>query len=127
MKQSIEIIKEMFCSILIVICIGLIIAIIFYDKISLNKVIPEADEYTLSNEMKKELEDSKVAVVEEVIVNYYIDATDLKKYENNNEYIKGKSDPFAESALIDFNVNGSVEGGSANDGSNGFYEDDGTK
>ena len=93
--QALEVIKDLIVSILIVICIGIILSIIFYDDIAIGKVIPVADEYALSDEMKKELEDSKLDSAEEIIVNYYIDASDLKKYEKTNQYIKGKSNPFA--------------------------------
>ena len=91
----IEVIKDLIISVLIIICIIVILSIIFYDKISLSKVIPEAEEYYLTEEMEQEIEDTDLEETQEVIVNYYIDATDLKKYEKTNEYNKGKSNPFA--------------------------------
>ncbi len=129
--QAIEIIKDLIASILIVISIGIILSIIFYDDIAIGKVIPVADEYALSDEMKKELEDSKLDSAEEIIVNYYIDASDLKKYEKTNQYIKGKSNPFAE--ISENEIGNNTATGDNNESSNnsnsqgGFYEDDGTK
>lgn len=127
MKERItEIIKDLIISLLIVACIGIILSMIFYDKIAIGKVIPEAENYTLSAEMRKELENSKLNDAEEVIVNYYIDASDLKKYEKTNEYIKGKSNPFA--AVSDLEIeNNTSSNVNQNTGTGGFYEDDGTK
>lgn len=130
-----EILKDIILSILIVVCIGIILSIVFYDKISIGKVIPESEDYVLSEQMQKELEDSNMSDAEEVIVNYYIKASDLNKYERTNEYVKGKSNPFAEVDLSDTENNtdgdaagdNSVSGENNNSGSGNFYEDDGTK
>lgn len=133
-KQAIEIIKDLFISLLIVICIIIILSFVFYDKIALGKVIPEVDEYVLSNEMQDALENTELENTQEVIINYYIDAGDLKKYETTKEYDKGKSNPFATEEIFN-----NVVGGNETDGnntssptnnsnaSNNFYEDDGTK
>jgi len=127
---SIEIIKDLIVSLLIVVCIGIILSIIFYDDIAIGKVIPVADEYALSTEMKNDLENSKLNDAEEIIVNYYIDASDLKKYEKTNQYIKGKSNPFAEISKNEIGNNSTTGGNnqsSNNNGQGGFYEDDGSK
>lgn len=134
-KQNIELIKDFFISILIIACIGIVLTAIFYDKISLSKVIPETQDYMLSEEMQQELENTILNGAEEMIVNYYINATDLKKYEKTNEYVKGKSNPFAIEDIIDTNdTNNTVTGGNSssntnnnNTNSGNFYEDDGTK
>ena len=130
--QNIELIKDFFISLLVVACIGIILIAIFYDKISLSKIIPETQEYVLSSEMQQELDNSSLNGAEEIIVNYYINATDLKKYEKNNEYVKGKSNPFALEDIIDVNNNtttgnNSSSGANENTNSGNFYEDDGTK
>lgn len=127
-----EIIKDFFISALIVVCLCMIISVIFYDKVSLGKVIPESENHALSEEMQQELEESNLEDAEEVIINYYIDAADLKKYEKTNEYIKGKSNPFAVQDISDTdnsntdNANNSSSTGN-NSSSENFYEDDGTK
>lgn len=134
--QTIEIIKDLIVSILIVVCIGIILSIIFYDDIALGRVIPEAEEYALSDEMQNELENSQLDDAQEIIINYYIDASDLKKYEKTNEYVKGKSNPFAEvsnsttgnnTASGDNNESSNTNDNNNNNGNGGFYEDDGTK
>lgn len=126
-RQFLEIIKEMIISILIVICIGMLISIVFYDKLALGKVVPEAENYSLTAEMQNELKNSKLDDAEETIVNYYIDASDLKKYEKTNKYIKGKSNPFADVSSLENNT--SIDNNEIlNSGENGgFYENDGTK
>lgn len=117
------IIRNIIISILIVICIIIVISLVFYDKIAINRVIPEVEEYYLTDDMKEEIEDSNLDEAKEVIITYNIDATDLKKYEKNKEYIKGKNHPFA--ATSDYAASNNIS--SSTSGSSGFYEDDGTK
>lgn len=128
--KFLEIVKEIIISIVIVVCIGMIVSILFYDKVALGKIIPEAEEYLLTSEMQNDLENSKLDDAEETIINYYIDASDLKKYEKTNQYIKGKSNPFAEISNLD-DENNTVTGENnttiGNNSNSGFYEDDGTK
>lgn len=128
--KFLEIVKEIIISLLLVACVGVIGTVVFYNKLALGKVIPEAEEYSLSSEMQNELKNSKLDVAEENIINYYIDASDLKKYEKTNEYIKGKSNPFAEVSGYDGENNSSSGDNSIvieNNANSGFYEDDGTK
>lgn len=128
--KFLEVIKEIIISIVIVTCIGMIVSILFYDKVALGKIIPEAEEYSLTSEMQNDLQNSKLDDAEETIINYYIDASDLKKYEKTNQYIKGKSNPFAEISNLD-DENNTVTGDNnttiGNNSNSGFYEDDGTK
>lgn len=126
MKENIvDIIKNLIISSFIVICILIVASLVFYDKIALNKVIPETETYYLSEEMEKEIEKTNLDETEEVVVTYSIDATDLRKYEKNNQYVKGKSHPFA--ATSDYTASNSTTTSSSSSSSSGFYEDDGTK
>lgn len=130
-RQVFEIIKDLIVSILIIICIIIILSMVFYDEIALGKEIKEAETYELSSSMRSELDDSGLTGEKEEIVNYYIKASDLKKYEKTNQYVKGKSNPFAEVSET-VTGNGTTTGGNENTNSNtngngGFYEDDGTK
>ena len=131
-KINTDLIKDLIISILIVVCIALIISVVFYNRISLSKVIPESQEYTLSDEMNQELEDTFTEETTEVITTYYIDAADLKKYEKNKEYNKGKKNPFAEESDSSqtgntANENNIDSNNTTSSSQNGFYEDDGTK
>ena len=133
-NEKFSIIKDIIISILIVVTILLIISIIFYDKISLSKVIPEAEEYTLSDEMQKDLDEGKEEETKQIVTTYYIDAVDLKNYEKNKEYNKGKKNSFAELSTSNGtstseNNTSSSENNSNNNNKNNenFYDDDGTK
>lgn len=120
----IELIKDLVISILIIICIIIVLSIIFYDKTAITRVIPESEEYFLTEEMEEKIEESNIEEAEEIIVSYYLDAGDLKKYEKNNEYIKGKSNPFSMTSESPDSEN--INSASSN-ASKGFYENDGTK
>ena len=131
-KINIDLIKDLIISILIVICIGLVISVIFYGKISLSKVIPESQEYVLSSEMQQDLNKSYTDEATEVVTTYYIDAADLKKYEKTKEYNKGKKNPFAvESDSLETgnttNADNIDSNNTTSSTQNNFYEDDGTK
>jgi len=130
-KINTDLIKDLIISILIVICIALVISVIFYDKVALTKVIPESEEYMMTEEMQDNLNETAADEAKEIITTYYIDAADLKKYEKTKEYNKGKQNPFA--AEIDNTISTNIVNGNNID-SNGstststnFYEDDGTK
>lgn len=134
--MNINLIKDLFISILIVICIVLIISVVFYDKISLTKIVPESEEYTLTEEMQQELnENNKDKETSEDIdtITYRIDEADLKKYEKTKEYNKGKKNPFAvesDETITNNVVNGdniNLDNTSSINNSTNFYEDDGTK
>ena len=133
-NEKFSIIKDIIINILIVVTILLIISIIFYDKISLSKVIPEAEEYTLSDEMQKDLDEGKEEETKQIVTTYYIDAVDLKNYEKNKDYNNGKKNPFAELSTSNGtstseNNTSSSENNSNNNNKNNenFYDDDGTK
>lgn len=125
--------KDLIISLLILGCIVLLLIVFYYDKISITKSIPEADYFTLTKDMQLELGEKDVDETEEVVIKYYINSKDLEKYEKNNEYDKGKSNPFADVIDINENTNKENENSSSssttgNDNNNsGFYPDDGTK
>lgn len=119
-----KIIRDVIISILIIMCIVIILSLIFYDRISITRVIPESEEYFLTEEMEEEIKNSKIEETEETVTTYYLDASDLRKYEKTNEYLKGKSNPFTMSSEYSENVNSNSSSSSNN---KGFYEDDGTK
>lgn len=123
-----DIIKDLIISILIVVAILLIVSVIFYDDISLSKTIPETQEYAMTDEMKEELNYSYKEDTQETITTYRIDASDLKKYEKTNQYVKGKKNPFAVESDIaeDATINGIISDGETSS-SGGFYEDEGIK
>lgn len=118
-----EIIKDLIISILLIVCIIIILSLVFYDKIALTRVIPEVEEYFLTQEMEEQIEESNLEETEEVVINYYIDATDLRKYEKANEYVKGKSNPF----VMTSDYNGNNISSNSDTDNEGFFGDNGTK
>lgn len=122
-----EIIKDLIISILIIICIIIILSLVLYDKIAITRVIPETEQYFLTEEMEEEIENSKIEETQETVTTYYIDASDLKKYEKTNEYVKGKSNPFSMSSESNSDGNNLNNNSSSSTNNKGFYEDDGTK
>lgn len=129
-KITISVIKDLIISVLLVACIVIILAILFYDKISLGKVIPELQEYELPEEIEQEIKDSNIEDIEEVVINYYLDAKDLKKYEKTKEYDKGKANPFAVESSTPTNnldINNNTLSSDNQNQNSGYYEDDGTK
>lgn len=126
--MSKNIIKEIFISFFIVILILLLTIVIFYNKVSIGRVIPQVEEYTLSEELQEEIEEETIDGETEVVITYELDATDLKKYERTKEYNKGKKNPFA--VEIVENTNNTLENniqGNENTPSNNFYDDEGIK
>ena len=126
-KINTDLIKDLIISILIVICITLVVSIIFYDSIALSKVIPQSEQYELSDEMQNDLKETQVDKSKNIVTTYHIDAADLKKYEKTNEYNKGKQNPFAQES-VDVSNNTIINGDSNSSSiSTNFYEDEGIK
>ena len=123
-KQVVGTIKDIITSLLIIACVIIILTIIFYDKISLVKVISESKDYELSEKMSEDLKEEDLDDTKEIIVDYYIDAFDLKKYEKTNEYDEGRSNPFAQIEENMFTNSGNT---SSNNSSGNFYQDGGMK
>ena len=69
-KINKDLIKNIGISILVIIALILLIMVISYNKISIGKVIPKADEYQLDDEMKKELESEQEDTNAEIITTY---------------------------------------------------------
>ena len=120
--------RYLFISLLIVLFITLIIFIILYNKLSINKIIPQSEDYLLSESMQKDIEEDKLEEAEEVVTTYYLDASDLKKFEKTKEYQKGKANPFAEvsDSVPNTTSTGDTEKSNGN-ASSGYYRDKGTK
>lgn len=88
--------KEAGIVILLILAVALLLAIIFYDYIPNNKVVPiKLQEYTMPEDIKEELGDTSVDE-QNIVRTYYIDSTDLDLYESTNDYNKGKANPFAD-------------------------------
>ncbi len=127
-----ELLKDIGISFLIVIAITLLIMIIFYNKISIGRVIPKAEEYVLNEELKNELEQENIDEDSEIIKTYELEASELKQYEKTNEYNKGKKNPFSAETTGPITNTNSTKANTQNEiaensSSTNFYKDDGMK
>ncbi len=119
--------RDLFISLLIVIFVILIIFIISYNKLSINKIIPQSEDYQMPQTMQNDMKEDKLEEAQEIVTTYYLDSSDLRKFEKTQEYKKGKANPFAEISTDPSNV---VSGGSnktTSGSGTGYYKDTGTK
>ena len=133
-KNNIGFIKDFIISLAIIFAILLVLSILLYDKTSLTKVVPIAEEYKLSDKMNEEMQEQVLEENKDLITTYYLDASDLKRYEKSSEqYRKGKANPFAEEStqVEDDNSNStnnsSQAKGNKTTNSTGFYDNGGLK
>lgn len=105
------ILKETAIVLLLLVVIGLILAIVFYNYLPNNKTIPaKVEAYYLPKEIKIELE-SDIQSEQDIVRTYYIDSSDLDLYESTKEYNKGKVNPFAEMITTNTNTTTSTNAG----------------
>ena len=133
MNDKKEIMKNIGIIVLAIIAIALLMIVLFYNKISVGRIIPRVDSYELSDEVKKEIGNVDLDENSEIITTYQLDASELKSYEKTKQYNKGKKDPFAQqstqgdSSKQTGNNSGNSDDETTNEDDGKFYEDDGTK
>ncbi len=88
------VVKEIFIMILLLIAIVLILGVLFYDYIPLNKTIPNKISYTIPEEVENELKKAQVQDTAPTNVLYQVEASELKMYEKTKNYKPGKINPF---------------------------------
>ena len=111
--------KELIITLLLIVAIVLILTVLFYDSIPINKVVPNRVTYTVPETLQEEL-DKNVEDEQEILVTYKVEEKDLDVYEENNSYNPGNDDPFGEyksNSTPTTNVGGSNGGSSNNNGS----------
>ena len=142
------IIKEIIIMLLLCLAIILLLGILLYDYVPMNKTVPTQVAYSTPEEVKQELLESEGLDESRIIMTYEIDSTDLNNYRRIQDYKPGKSNPFS-SYQIQTNTN--TTGNSTTNGTNtstsnsngtqtnnnqttiqentsqGFYPDTGTK
>ena len=113
------ILKEGGIVILLLLAIGLVLGIIFYDYIPSSKTIPaKIETYAFPEDIKEELSESMDNIEQNIVRTYYIDSQDLSLYEVKKEYNKGKVNPFADTSTQEQTSDGSGSsgGGSSSSG-----------
>ena len=114
------VLKETFIVLLVTIAIGLILAIIFYQFVPSNKVIPiQVTAYSAPEEVQKEIEEAANEELTGTNEVYEITDSDLDLFKSTKSYNPGKVDPFSASSSSDTGSEGNstaVEGPSGNSG-----------
>ena len=88
-----SVVKEIFIILLLSVAILLILGILFYDYIPINRVVPEKEAYITPNEVKEEI-DETITEEDKQEITYEITDSDLNKYKQSGHYIEGKENPF---------------------------------
>ncbi len=110
------ILKELMIVILLIIAIGLLLTIIFYQYIPNNKTVPiKMQAYELPDDVKTELRDAGVEE-QNIIKTYLIDDSDLNVYESTKDYNKGKPNPFSDYGANNSNTSENTSGNTSGNG-----------
>lgn len=99
--------KQIFIALLMIIAITLVLALIFYQYIPTNKMVPaKVQSYStpqsVETEISDEVTEQKYESTNQV---YEVTDQDLTNYKNSKSYNPGKSDPFAVYSESDENSN----------------------
>ena len=105
-----SILKEVFIILLLSIAILLILGILFYEYIPINRVIPEAEAYTTPENVLQELNENITESSEKVEVTYEVTDADLNIYKQAGSYTEGKANPFALEETTNTNTNSNGNG-----------------
>lgn len=116
-----SVIKEIFIILLLSIAILLILGILFYDYIPINRVVPQKEAYSTPDEVKNEI-DEEIAETEKIEVTYEVTDADLNIYRQTGSYTEGKANPFALGSTTDGN-NTNEENGANGTGNNNNNDD----
>lgn len=103
--------KEILIILLVCVAIILLMAVIFYNYIPTNKVIPaKVTAYQLPQNVEEIINETTIDSYNSSSINYTIDDADLSKYQATQSYNPGKADPFSattEDTNLTINNNGS--------------------
>ncbi len=114
------IIKEIFIVLLVTIAIGLVLAVIFYQFMPSNRIIPsEVMAYSAPEEVKEEISEAANEELSESIQVYEITDSDLDVFKSTKSYNPGKVDPFSASSPNDTSSGGNNTSGQGNSGNTG--------
>lgn len=108
-----SILKEILIIVLLCCAICLILGVVFYDYIPTNKVVPSTVEaYKTSNTVKEEINQEVVDYPKQNI-SFEITESDLRLYEQEDNFNSGKANPFAVISNTATGTNTSSNGGSS--------------
>lgn len=119
------VIKEIGILLLILVAVTLLLIVLFYDYNPNNiTVSKKVEEYSLPEDMQKELDKSLNLSSQEIIKTYQVGTEDLNRYIRQDEYNPGKVAPYAlYSPSAQGNTAGeqTTGGGSSSGGSSGTF------
>ncbi len=90
-----NIIKEIIIMLLLILAIILILGVLLYDYVPINKIIPEELSYTTPQKIQQEINTDSSVDDTQIIITYQIDSTDLSNYKTTQDYVPGKKNPFS--------------------------------
>lgn len=93
-------IKEIIIMLLVCFITMLVLAVALYKFLPNKKSVPEIVEYEVSEQVQDLLEDNidQRSDEERVLLTYEVTSSDLSGYQVTNDYVPGKSNPFAEAS-----------------------------
>ena len=100
-----KVFKEIIITLLILTIMLLLLGILLYDNITINKIIPEIAKYETSTNIKNEISENSNTGFQNEILTYEVTESDLKLYKNQNIYTPGKENPFVKDSTGSLNVN----------------------
>ncbi len=91
-----DIIKEFVIVLAMLIIIALILGILLYDYIPIDKTIPvKVEAYKMPSEVEMELSKEVVEDDDTITISYSVESEELDRYERRDEYDAGKYNPFS--------------------------------
>lgn len=118
-----SIIKETFIILLLSIAILLILGILFYDYIPINRTVPTKEAYVTPNEVKEEIAET-ISESEKVEVTYEVTDSDLNIYKQSGTYEEGKANPFALQDTVNESTNDIKDTNQNTSGNNNTQKDE---
>lgn len=110
-----SILKEIIIVLLLCLAIMLVLGILLYEYVPINKTIPNEVAYTTPKNVKQELSSSSDVDESQIIMTYEINSDDLSNYRRVQDYVPGKANPFSS---YETTAETPTQGGSSTGGSN---------
>ena len=93
--MSKNVLREIIILLLLTLAIILLLGVLLYEYVPMNKVIPETVTYTATDETRKAIEEQSAHDDGTVVLSYEVTSTDLKNYKKVNDYKAGRKNPFS--------------------------------
>lgn len=90
-----NIVKEIIIILLLILAIILVLGVLLYEYVPINKIIPQELSYTTPEKIQDELNTDSSIDDTQIIITYQIDSTDLSNYKTTQDYVPGKKNPFS--------------------------------